>query len=161
MIYDETLRRKELRNQRLLNDLRLAAEEEQLQVYYQPKYDVRCDPPRLASAEALMRWKHPELGMISPGDFVPLFEGNGLIGIVDRFVWSKAAAQIARWKKDLGFDLPVSVNLSRSDVFDPELADRFVKLVEANGLSFRTSSTACVSWALRSRWTTSVPAIPR
>ncbi len=137
MIYDEEMRLRELRNQRLLNDLRPAVEERQFQVYYQPKYDIQCDPPRLASAEALIRWKHPELGMISPGDFIPLFEGNGLIGVVDSFVWREAAAQVAAWRDKYDFLLPVSVNLSRSDVFDPTLIDRLVKLVEDNALGYK------------------------
>ncbi len=137
MIYDEEMRLRELRNQRLLNDLRPAVEERQFQVYYQPKYDIQCDPPRLASAEALIRWRHPELGMISPGDFIPLFEGNGLIGVVDSFVWREAAAQVAAWRGKYDFLLPVSVNLSRSDVFDPTLIDRLVKLVEDNALGYK------------------------
>lgn len=62
--------KKEMLNQRLLNDLRAALEEGQFRVYYQPKYDIRCEPPRLLSGEALIRWKHPELGMISPAAFI-------------------------------------------------------------------------------------------
>jgi len=137
MIYDEDMRMREMLNQRLLNDLRPAVEEQQFKVYYQPKYDIQCSPPRLASAEALIRWRHPELGMISPGDFVPLFEGNGLIGIVDSYVWENAARQIADWRKKYGVTLPVSVNLSRSDVFDPTLTERLVELMDSNRLSFR------------------------
>ena len=137
MIYDEDMRARELLNQRLLNDLRAAVEKRQFRVFYQPKYDIQCNPPRLSSAEALIRWQHPELGMISPGEFVPLFEGNGLIGVVDHFVWREAAGQIARWREKYDFMLPVSVNLSRSDVFDPTLVDRLVALVRENGLEFR------------------------
>ncbi|MBQ7623859.1 MAG: EAL domain-containing protein [Clostridia bacterium] len=137
VVYDEDMRRRELFNQRLLNDLRRAQEERQLKVFYQPKYDIQQDPPRLASAEALIRWKHPELGMISPGDFVPLFEGNGLIGVVDRFVWQEAARQIAEWRREYGFTLPVSVNLSRSDVFDPTLEEKLKELIGENGLSYK------------------------
>lgn len=136
MIYDEDMRIRELLNQRLLNDLHSAADERQFKVFYQPKYDIQADPPRLASAEALIRWKHPELGMISPGQFIPLFEGNGLISVVDSFVWREAAAQVAAWKKKYGFTLPVSVNVSRADVFDPTLIDRLVELIESNGLDY-------------------------
>ena len=75
--------------------------------------------------------------MISPGEFVPLFEGNGLIGVVDNFVWTEAAAQIARWKEKYNFTLPISVNLSQSDVFDPGLVDRLVSQIEDNGLDFK------------------------
>ena len=137
MVYNEDLRMKELLNQRLLNDLRAAVYEKQLMVYYQPKYDIKCDPPRLRSAEALIRWKHPELGMISPGAFVPLFEGNGQISIVDHYVWEDAAKQISLWKNRYHFTLPVSVNLSRADVFDPTLVDRLVCLVQENGLEYK------------------------
>ncbi len=136
MIYNDDMLMRELLNQRLLNDLRSAVDDKQLQVYYQPKYDIQCEPPKLSSAEALVRWKHPELGMISPGSFVPLFEGNGLISIVDDFVWREAAQQIAAWKEKYNFTLPVSVNISRTDVFDTTLVDRLKELVEENGLDY-------------------------
>ena len=136
MFYDDDMRMKELLNQRLLNDLHSAADERQFKVFYQPKYDIQADPPRLASAEALIRWKHPELGMISPGEFIPLFEGNGLISVVDNFVWKEAAAQITAWREKYGFTLPVSVNVSRADVFDPTLVERLADLVESNGLDY-------------------------
>jgi len=137
MIYDEEMHLREMRNQRLLNDLRTGIEEKHFQVYYQPKYNIQCDPPRLASAEALIRWNHPELGMISPGTFVPLFEGNGLISQIDNYVWQEAAGQVARWKRQYHFTLPVSVNLSRADIFDPTLTDRLVHFVEDNGLDYK------------------------
>ena len=136
MIYDEDMRKREQMNQRLLNDLNRAVEEKQLKVFYQPKYDVQCDPPRLSSAEALIRWQHPELGMISPGAFIPLFEGNGLISVIDGFVWREAARQVRLWKEEYALTVPVSVNLSRADVFDPTLEDRLVRLVRENGLDF-------------------------
>ncbi|MGI6014472.1 MAG: putative bifunctional diguanylate cyclase/phosphodiesterase [Oscillospiraceae bacterium] len=136
VVYDDDMRGRELLHQRLLNDLRAAVDERQFQVYYQPKYNIQCDPPKLSSAEALIRWSHPELGMISPGEFVPLFEGNGLIHVVDGFVWSEAARQIAEWKERYGFFLPVSVNLSRSDVFDATLIDRLKRLIGDNGLDY-------------------------
>ena len=137
MAYDEDMHERELLNQRLLNDLNNAIQGSQLQVFYQPKYDIQCNPPRLSSAEALIRWKHPDLGMISPGSFVPLFEGNGLISMVDSFVWREAAGQVRAWREKYGFHLPVSVNLSRADVFDPTLVDRLVRLIEDNDLDFR------------------------
>ena len=135
MIYSEDMRAREILNQRLVNDLRQAIEERQFTVYYQPKYNIQCDPPRLSSAEALIRWKHPELGMISPGDFIPLFEGNGQISIVDNFVWEEAARQISLWRDKFGALVPVSVNLSRADVFDPSLEENLKRLVEQYGLS--------------------------
>lgn len=121
LVYDEALRRRDLLNQSLQNDLGRALEEHALEVYYQPKFDIKANPPRLASAEALVRWRHPKLGMISPADFVPLFERSGQISAVDRYVWNEAARQVAEWRQKYGVELPVSVNLSRVDVFDPDL----------------------------------------
>ena len=137
MIYNEEMRSKDILNQRLLNDLQNAARDHKLKVFYQPKYNVQCDPPKLSSAEALIRWNHPELGMISPGVFVPLFEGNGMISIVDNFVWREASAQIAKWKEKYGITVPVSVNLSRADVFDPTLVDKLDSLIKSNGLTHK------------------------
>ena len=137
MVYDEEMRAREILNQRLLNDLRRALEEHEFRVFYQPKYDVQCDPPRLTSAEALIRWDHPELGMISPARFIPLFEGNGQISLVDNYVWNEAAGQIARWRDEYGVTIPVSVNLSRVDVFDPQLEQRLSDLIRRHGLNYR------------------------
>ena len=137
MVYDEEMHQRELMDQRLLNDLRRAVEERELTVFYQSKYNVQCDPPRLCSAEALIRWKHPELGMVPPGRFIPLFEGNGQISAVDSFVWDEAARQIAEWREKFRITLPVSVNLSRVDVFDPTLEARLEGLIERYGLEHR------------------------
>ena len=136
MVYNEEIRARETYNQRLLNDLRQAVENREFKVFYQPKYNIQCDPPRLASAEALIRWQHPELGLIPPCDFIPLFEGNGQISVVDKYVWEEAARQIAIWKKKYGIILPVSVNLSRVDVFDPNLGEIFEALIRDNGLTY-------------------------
>lgn len=135
MIYDDSMLQKEIYSQRLLNDLKTALDEHQFVVFYQPKYNIQCHPPRLSSAEALIRWKHPELGMISPGDFIPLFESHGLIHFVDEYVWNEAARQIARWRDELGFTLPMSVNLSRTDIFDAELEKKLLDIISKNGLS--------------------------
>ncbi|MDO4803339.1 MAG: EAL domain-containing protein [Lachnospiraceae bacterium] len=134
VVFDDTINEREAYEQRLVNDLRRALDENDFQVYYQPKYDIQSDPPRLVSAEALVRWAHPELGMISPGDFIPLFERNGQINLLDKYVWTKAAEQIARWKREYGVTIPVSVNLSRVDVFDPELEETLDSILKRNGL---------------------------
>ena len=134
MVYNDEMRARETYNQRLLNDLRKAVDRRDFKVYYQPKFNIQCDPPRLDSAEALVRWKHPELGLIPPGDFIPLFERNGQIEIIDKYVWAEAARQIAVWKEKYGVTVPVSVNLSRVDMFDPKLEEILDGLVKENGL---------------------------
>ncbi len=121
MVYDEAMGKREELDQRLLNDLSGALERQELQVYYQPKYYIQSPEPVLSSAEALVRWQHPELGLITPDEFIPLFENSGQISTLDSYVWEKAAQQIADWRERLGITLPVSINVSRVDVFGPEL----------------------------------------
>ena len=135
-MYDESLRAVEAFTERLLDDFRTALAQKQFAVYFQPKYGIRSPKPVLCGAEALVRWQHPELGMIPPGRFIPLFESNGLIRELDHYVWREAAAQIGDWRKRFGRSVPVSVNVSRIDMMDPDLADTFCRLVEENGLSF-------------------------
>ena len=132
--YSQELNDTDLYHERLINDIDDAIANKNLIVYYQPKYDIRPEEPHLRSAEALIRWQHPELGMISPGDFIPLFESNGLIQKLDHYVWEEAAAQIRRWKDKYGVSIPVSVNMSRVDIYDPELEERLTGLLEKNGL---------------------------
>ena len=136
-IYDSTLHEKELYSEQLIENFDAAIKEHQFSVFYQPKFDVQPEIPVLASAEALVRWKHPKLGMISPGVFIPLFETNGLIQRLDLYVWREAAAQIRDWKDRLGFSVPVSVNVSRIDMYDPHLVDTLLEILKENGLSTR------------------------
>ena len=135
MQYDLDLYRKEVFDDGLVSDIHKAIQERQFTVFYQPKYAIQGDRPVLRSAEALVRWRHPEHGMVSPGAFIPLFERNGLIQLVDEFVWAEAARQVAEWKERFGLSVPVSVNLSRVDVYDPALEEKLQGLVERNGLS--------------------------
>ena len=133
--YDTKLHESHLYDEQLLEDFQNALKEKQFQVYYQPKFDIRLDTPVLASAEALIRWKHPKLGMISPGVFIPLLEDNGLIQQLDYYVWQEAAVQVRRWKDAFGVTVPVSVNVSRIDMHDPDLINIFKTIIEENGLS--------------------------
>ena len=133
--YDEALHEKQILNEQLIEDFPAAVGEKQFLVYYQPKFDVTREPPVLASAEALVRWNHPKLGMVSPGAFIPLFEENGLIQRLDEFVWREAAAQIRHWKELYGFSIPVSVNVSRIDLYDPNLIGTLKAILSENALA--------------------------
>ena len=132
--YNNEFYEKSKYQERLINDIDDAIASKDLIVFYQPKYGIQCDTPILKSAEALIRWKHPEFGMISPGDFIPLFESNGLIQKLDRYVWKEAARQVGEWKKTYGISVPVSVNVSRMDIYYPKLRDDFKELLKENGL---------------------------
>ena len=136
-VYDEEMYNKQCYRERLLEDFSTAIEERQFTVYYQPKYDVRFAKPQLFSAEALVRWQHPTFGQISPAEFIPLLEDNGLIFTLDRYVWESTAMQIRDWKDRLGASIPVSVNMSRIDMFEPNVAEILVDLVKKYDLSVK------------------------
>ena len=132
--YDNVLHEKEIYAERLLDDFREALDRKQFVIYFQPKYDIRPDVPVICGAEALVRWTHPELGLISPGVFIPLFESNGLIRELDHYIWREAAARLSEWKRRLGAIVPVSVNVSRVDMLDPELTETLQALIADTGL---------------------------
>ena len=134
--YDDSMHDAEVLAEQLIDDFHTAIKEKQFVVYYQPKYDVRQEEPVLSSAEALVRWKHPKLGMVNPCVFIPLFENNGLIQELDHYVWTQAAAQVRDWKERLDISIPVSVNISRVDIYDPDMIDKLLDIIRSNRLEF-------------------------
>lgn len=133
-VYDDKMHEKELYSEKLIGDMDAGVEEKQFKVYYQPKFNIKGVDPLLCSAEALIRWQHPEYGLVGPGAFVPLFEENGLVKKLDHYVWREAAAQIKRWKDKFGVTIPVSVNVSRIDISDPNFEQEITDIVAENGL---------------------------
>jgi len=133
--FDEQLMENELFAEQLVDEFPKALAEGQFQVFFQPKFNITGDKPVLSSAEALVRWFHPTLGMISPGKFIPLFEEDGLIAQLDEYIWKNTAATISDWKKRLGVSVPVSVNLSRAEMYDPKLVETFEKITSEAGIT--------------------------
>ena len=131
-VYDDTLRGKLLREKAITDAMETALDEEQFVVYFQPKYSLSGDC--MAGAEALVRWVHPEWGFMSPGEFIPLFEKNGFIPRLDQYVWERVCAQLRDWQ-DKGYQLlPVSVNVSRADVYQSRLVDMLQGLIRKYGV---------------------------
>jgi diguanylate cyclase (GGDEF)-like protein/PAS domain S-box-containing protein len=95
---------------RLTNDLRSALDANQLEVYYQPIIDLNTG--YIYKAEALLRWPHPQRGMVDPLDFIPLAEKTGLINIIGNWVFKESAQQAKHWSTKFGKDFQVSVNVS-------------------------------------------------
>lgn len=135
--FDNSMHEAEVLTGELIDDFSTAIREKQFIVYYQPKFNVAADEPVLTSAEALVRWEHPRLGTVSPGVFIPLFEKNGLIQTLDNYVWARAAEQISDWKRRFGISVPVSVNVSRIDLYDPGLTEKLIGIVKTNGLDVK------------------------
>lgn len=95
---------------RLVADLRLAIQNDELELYYQPI--ICATTGNACKAEALLRWHHPELGMVRPDIFIPLAEANGLIHLVGDWVFDRAAQQLAHWRRQYRPDFQISVNVS-------------------------------------------------
>lgn len=104
-----------------------ALAKKEFEVYLQPKYRIRDH--RLSGAEALVRWKHPVWGFQSPGEFIPLFEQNGFITKLDQYVWERAASVLREWDNRGYPPIPVSVNVSRADIYHKDLADMLLGIV--------------------------------
>ncbi|MBQ3798246.1 MAG: EAL domain-containing protein [Butyrivibrio sp.] len=135
IVYDNAMHEQEIYVARLLEDIDSAIKQGQFSLVFQPKYDITGKGAKLCSAEVLVRWRHPKYGNVRPDFFIPLFEENGLIKELDRFVWTEAAKAIRRWKDMYGMTIPVSVNVSRVDIFDPDLTCFLKKILSDNGLT--------------------------
>ena len=109
----------------LMNDLREAVENDELQLYFQPM--VELSTKKVHAVEALSRWEHPEHGNILPEDFIPLAESSNLIGLISFWALEKSVSQIASWKQQ-GADIMVSINLSARDLLNSQLADHISSL---------------------------------
>ena len=132
--YDDKMRKQRMFEEKLIQDIADGIARSQFIVLFQPKYNIKNDKPVLAGAEALVRWDHPEFGMVSPGSFISLFEENGLIQLVDDYVWRAAAHQVRKWKDKYGVAVPVSVNVSRIDIQDEAIVDNILDIVKEAGI---------------------------
>ncbi|MDD6926557.1 MAG: EAL domain-containing protein [bacterium] len=113
--YEEGMLRKEQEQLELLNDVDKAVEENQFEVWFQPQIDYASK--KIVGAEALIRWNHPEKGMLPPGVFVPLLERSNLITKVDRFVFHTTCKLMQKWLKALPEEnVQISINLARQDI---------------------------------------------
>lgn len=130
--YDDSLRKQLLKEQHITDDMEQALRENQFQVYFQPKYDIFSET--LSGAEALVRWVHPQNGFLSPAEFIPVFESNGFITEVDMFVWDKTCEKIREWLDKYDCFVPISVNVSRKDMYKPNLPQILLDIVHKHGL---------------------------
>jgi diguanylate cyclase (GGDEF)-like protein/PAS domain S-box-containing protein len=136
-LYDSKLRVRAMANHDFDATLRKALDKKELFLLYQPHFAL--DDQSLRGVEALVRWKHPERGVVLPGDFIPLAEERGLIASIDTFVFDEACRQLAAWVKDetLPDDFTMAVNLSGRQLSDPQLVERVASSIKSHGVSAR------------------------
>jgi len=130
--YDEKMMKQIVREKELVGEFDRALEEKQFIMYLQPQ--VTADG-RVIGAEALARWNHPEKGMISPGEFISVFEHASLIHRLDRYMWELAAHKIREWKDTGKENYYISVNISPRDFYYLDVYQTLVDIVEENGIS--------------------------
>ena len=126
--YNSEFKDKYFRHQAILGYMESALKENQFEVYYQPKYALGKE--KAGGAEALIRWTHPKLGFISPGEFIPLFENSGFITELDFYVAEKTCRDLREWLDSGKPTVPVSCNLSRVDFSHPKLAETIVGIAD-------------------------------
>ena len=120
------------RQLQLVNALRRVLERNQLQVHYQPQLSMLDN--RMVGAEALLRWTHPELGSVSPAEFIPAAEGSGLILLIGEWVLRHAVRQAKEWMQDGFAPLVMAVNLSAVQFRHPDLPMMVTRILEEEGL---------------------------
>ena len=131
-VYDEEMRRMQLREHQLVEFAEPAIENKEFQIYYQPKHNLESDAT--GGAEALVRWIHPQLGFISPGMFIPLFERNGFITKLDFYIWEEVCRELRKLLDEGLPTVPISVNVSRMDFESGDLSEKIAELADKYGL---------------------------
>jgi diguanylate cyclase (GGDEF)-like protein/PAS domain S-box-containing protein len=134
-VFDSSMHARARKLLQLEHDLRRAIERNEFRVHYQPI--VRVTDGRLAGFEALVRWQHPERGLVAPSEFIHLAEETGLVVPLGRSVLDKACRQAARWRDTAGDELPVSVNLSVKQFSQPDLVEQVDSALRESGLPSR------------------------
>jgi diguanylate cyclase (GGDEF)-like protein len=133
-VFNEEMHRSAVKLMHLENDLRRAIERKEFNLYYQPIVCLKSG--LLLGFEALIRWKHPKRGLLSPDEFIPIAEENGLIIPIGYWVISQACYQLGQWQKQYeNYRLIVSVNLSSKQFLQIDLADRILSILQRNKLS--------------------------
>ncbi|MBQ7516139.1 MAG: EAL domain-containing protein [Schwartzia sp.] len=130
--YDESMRQEMLAEQQILNDMHQALEHGDFLLYIQPVYSLNFNKP--VSGEALVRWNHNG-SLIAPGQFIPLFEKNRFITNLDHYMWEHACRYIASRKEQNLSPIPISVNVSRANLFNPGLVNDLEALLKKYDVS--------------------------
>lgn len=134
VVYDEITKEEMIRRQKLKDGLHRGLENGEFIVYLQPKYKLEDDT--LAGAEALIRWNYGHKEFLSPGQFIPVFEEDGSIGLLDQYVLQKVSEKFKEWMEKGYALLPVSVNVSRVQLTNQNLVQEITATVERENVPF-------------------------
>lgn len=126
--YEKGMMAEEAESQELLSEVQDAIRDGQFEVWFQPQLSFADH--RMIGAEALVRWRHPKRGMVSPATFIPMLEKSDCIGMVDRYVFEKVCSCIRTWSESKAAVVPISVNLSRNDVYKGNICDKLLEIME-------------------------------
>jgi EAL domain-containing protein (putative c-di-GMP-specific phosphodiesterase class I) len=130
------MRQNAVRRMQVETELRRALEHSELRVYYQPLVDLSAR--RAVGMEALVRWQHPERGLIAPGEFIAVAEESGLIAHLGLWVLRESCRQVSQWQRDYGVPLGICVNVSGRQIAQPAFAGQVSDIVAATGLAPHT-----------------------
>lgn len=125
--YSEEIQKKLQEEKNIENCMRESLKHHEFEVYLQPKYSLKNK--KIYGAEALIRWHHPELGFLSPAEFIPLFEKNGFIVNLDLFVFEEVCKLLHQWKMEHKPLYPISVNMSRAHFMKQDFLDEYIAIV--------------------------------
>ena len=139
------------------SDLRRALARREFCLFYQPKYSLATN--RLVGLEALIRWRHPERGLVSPGEFIPILEENGVIVEVGEWVLHEACRQLGAWRRLVREPVHVAVNLSARQFRRAEVVDRVIGALAASGLEPHLLELEITESLLMQNTEDSVPAL--
>lgn len=132
--FNEDTRNRLYREKKLEDNMNKALEKGEFVVYYQPKYSLN-DGNEIEGAEALIRWNNPDMGFISPVDFIPLFERNGFIVNIDMFVFEEVCKTLRKWLNKGYNPVPISVNISRVHLHRDNFIENITELINKYNIS--------------------------
>lgn len=130
--YADNFRLKLTEEQEISSEMHQALLQRQFQVFYQGKYDLGTG--KMIGAEALSRWNHPEKGMLTPDRFITVFEKNGFITNLDLFVIEECCRFLKDWMDAGNVPVPISINVSKVDLYNPNFRRELINIVERNGI---------------------------
>lgn len=156
--YNKAMLEQTIREKRWISEFKYAIEEKQFCMYLQPQVTARGE---LLGAEALVRWMHPDVGMVSPSEFIPAFERSGIIKELDLYMWNEAGRKLREWKEMGRDDLYISVNISPKDFYYIDIYRTLTMMVDNYEINPNNLKLEITETAMMAESNTTIPLISR